>query len=104
LLRLVLLFPVLLILVVFALSNPQPVHLGFWPTDYAVQAPLSIAVLVGMGIAFLVGALIVWFSAIAARMRARNAERRIRLLEAEVQGLKARLMPATAPPLAPPDA
>ena len=46
----IVLFPVLLILVVFALSNPQPVQLGFWPTDFALQAPLSLAVLAGLAI------------------------------------------------------
>jgi uncharacterized integral membrane protein len=91
--------PLLLLLVLFALSNSQPVRLGLWPTDLSLEPPLSIAVLVAMGGAFLLGALILWVEALAARRRARRAEYAQRLLEAQVQELKARL---TGPPLPPP--
>ena len=91
--------PLLLLLVLFALSNSQPVRLGLWPTDLSLEPPLSIAVLVAMGAAFLLGALMLWVDALAARRRARRAEYAQRLLEAQVQELKARL---TGPPLPPP--
>jgi uncharacterized integral membrane protein len=91
--------PLLLLLVLFALSNSQPVRLGLWPTDLSLEPPLSIAVLVAMGAAFLLGALMLWVEALAARRRARRAEYAQRLLEAQVQELKARL---TGPPLPPP--
>ena len=97
-LRIVLAFPFLLLLVLFALSNPQPVHLGLWPTDYTVDAPLSLTVLLAMAAAFFLGALMIWFSASAARGRARRAENRARLLEAQVQELKGRTTSAALPP------
>lgn len=100
--RVVLAVPVLLILVLFALSNQQAVQLGFWPTDFALVAPLSLTVLAGMAIAFLLGAIMVWFGVVGARQRARRAERQVRLLEAEVAQLKARILPAPAS-LPPPD-
>jgi lipopolysaccharide assembly protein A len=62
-----------------------------WPTDFSLELPLSLAILAAMAIAFLVGGLLVWFSALAQRRRARRAELEVRLLEAEVQSLKARL-------------
>ena len=99
LIRALLAAPLLLLLVLFALSNSQPVRLGLWPTDLSLQLPLSIAVLVAMGGAFLLGALMLWVEALAARRRARRAEYAQRLLEAQVQELKARL---TGPPLPPP--
>jgi uncharacterized integral membrane protein len=92
--------PFLLVLVLFALSNPQPVRLGLWPTDFSISPPLSIAMLVAMAGAFVLGAIMLWIDALAARARARRAEYARRLLEAEVQGLKARL---AAPPLPPPE-
>src|SRR5271165_4810510 len=83
-LRALLLAPFLLVLIAFALSNPQPVSLSLWPTDVTLEAPLSIATLVIAGVFFLLGALIVWIPGLATRRRARLAERRAAALEAEL--------------------
>jgi lipopolysaccharide assembly protein A len=111
--RFLIAFPLLLLVVLFALSNTQNVHLGLWPlpTDFAVDAPLSIIVLAGMAIAFMLGALELWFTALRARRRARRAENQVTLLEAQVQELKARnaapvvpaAPPGTLPVALPPD-
>ncbi len=53
--RLLVATPFLLLLVLFALSNRQPVAIGLWPTDLTWQVPLSIAVLIAAGLAFLLG-------------------------------------------------
>jgi uncharacterized integral membrane protein len=89
--------PLLFVLVLFALSNPQPVHLGLWPTDVTVDIPLSITVLLAMAVAFVLGALLLWFSAVGARLRARKAEHAVRMLEAQVAELKARNMTVSTP-------
>jgi lipopolysaccharide assembly protein A len=96
--RLLIALPLLLLLVLFALSNREPVPLRFWPTDYSLVLPLSLAVVGGMAIAFLAGGSLVWVSALAQRRRARRAEQTVRLLEAQVQDLKARLPPPLAQP------
>ena len=83
--------PLLFLLVLFALSNPQPVKIGLWPTDVTVDIPLSITVLLAMAAAFVIGALLLWFSVVATRVRARKAESKVRMLEAQVTELKARL-------------
>jgi uncharacterized integral membrane protein len=77
-------------LVLFALSNTGMVRLGLWPTDFGLEVHLSVAILVAMAIAFFCGGLLVWFSALAQRSRARRAERNVRLLEAQIAELKAR--------------
>jgi lipopolysaccharide assembly protein A len=103
--RLIRLLPaavVLLVLVVFALSNRQVASFAFWPTDFALNAPLGIAVLVCAAVAFLAGALVAWVGTVVQRRRARRAEAQVRLLEAQVVELKARLA-APVPVLAPPD-
>ncbi len=84
-------------LVLFALSNPMIVPLGLWPTDYRIEVHLSLAILIAMAIAFLLGAILVWFSALAQRLRARRAERTVRMLEAKLEELRARIpsMPST---------
>ena len=93
-----------LVLVLFALSNRQIASFAFWPTGFALNAPLGIAVLVCVAIGFLAGALLVWFGTVAARLRARRAEGQVRLLEAQVTELKARLSQTAlaAAPLPPP--
>jgi uncharacterized integral membrane protein len=75
---------VVLVLVLFALSNEQPVTLGFWPTDYATQVPLSVAILVGMAAAFFLGAAIVWVDKLGLGRRARRAEAAVARLQAQL--------------------
>jgi uncharacterized integral membrane protein len=84
-LRILLVLPFLILLVAFALSNPQPVTLGIWPTDFTLEVPVSIAILVASGLFFFLGALFVWFGAVAARGRHKRAERRAAALEAELR-------------------
>jgi len=99
LLRVLIAAPLLLLLVLFALSNSQSVRLGLWPTDFSLESPLSVAVLVAMGAAFLLGALMLWADVLTARRRARRAEYAQRVLEAQVQELRAQLNgPALPPP------
>ena len=90
--------------VLFVLSNTAPVKIGIWPTDYSINLPLSLAILGSMAVAFFLGALIVWMSELGQRRRARQAERKVRLLEAKIEQLTAHppgpslSMPTTAPP------
>ncbi len=98
--RALLLLPFLLLLVAFAISNPQPVTLAMWPTDVTLDAPLSIAVLVIAGAFFLLGALVVWLPSLAHRARAKRAERRVTKLEAELA--QQRPTPGKVPLLAAP--
>jgi putative membrane protein len=100
--RLLLAAPFLLVMVLFALSNPQHINIGLWPTDLTVEAPLSLVVLVGLGFGFFFGALALWFSAVGARMRARRAEASVRRLEAQVNAL--RTTPGSAMAVLPPPA
>jgi lipopolysaccharide assembly protein A len=88
----------LLALVVFTLSNRQPVSLGFWPTDVRWDVPLSLAVLIAAAFALVFGAAMVWISELGQRRRARRAEAVVRLLEEQVQELKARLGPRAMQP------
>jgi putative membrane protein len=97
-LRVIIGLPLLVILVVFALSNTDPVRLGIWPTDYTVQVPLSIAVLAAAAVAFLLGGLVVWMGELGQRRRARRAEDTVRVLEDRLEELKARLARPLAPP------
>jgi hypothetical protein len=77
-------------LAMFALSNTEMVTLRLWPTDYSLVAHLSLAILVAMAVAFAAGGILVWFSVMAQRRRAWRAEKMVKLLEAQIEELKAR--------------
>ena len=95
--RLLIALPLLLLLVLFALSNTAPVRLACgppttrwscrsrWRCSAPWRSPSSL------------GGALVWVSELAQRRRARRAEHAVRLLEAQVQELKARL-PQAPPP------
>jgi uncharacterized integral membrane protein len=93
LLRLLIAAPLLLLLVLFALSNTAPLKLGLWPTDYSLEMPASVAILGSMAAAFFAGAFLMWVSELGQRRRARRAEQAVKLLEEQVKGLKATLTP-----------
>lgn len=87
-LRVILMLPVLLVLVIFALSNTASATFGFWPTDLALEAPLSVAVLVIAAVFFVAGALVAWAGTLGQVRRARRAEAEVRRLEAQVELLR----------------
>jgi uncharacterized integral membrane protein len=98
---LIITFIICIPLVAFALSNPAMVRLGIWPTDYAIEVHLSLAILTAMAIAFLLGALVVWISELSQRRRARRAERTVRMLRAQIEALQAHTAsPISLPPAA----
>jgi uncharacterized integral membrane protein len=88
--RWLLFVPLLVVLVLFALSNPQDVEIRLWPFDLAWVSPLGIAVLILCAIAFLLGAALAWAAGLAARRRAARVEEAARLLEGELAGYKAK--------------
>jgi uncharacterized integral membrane protein len=82
--------PLLLLMVLFALSNRDPVQLGLFPLGrLPFEMPLSVVILAAMGVGFFLGGLRVWFTALRHRRAARRAEAAMRLLEAKHQELKA---------------
>ena len=75
---------------VFALSNMEHVRLGLWPSDFVIDVPISLAILTGMALGLILGALLVWVAELGQRRRARRAERTVQLLQAKVDQLEAR--------------
>jgi uncharacterized integral membrane protein len=82
----------------FALTNRQVVTLGLWPADYVIEVPVGLGILAAMAVALILGGITVWISVIGERRRARRAERAVRLLEAQIEELKARVSPSIALP------
>jgi uncharacterized integral membrane protein len=88
--RWVLFVPLLVLLALFALSNPQDIEIRLWPFDVAWVASLGIAVLLVAAFAFLIGAFVAWAAGLPARRRAAKLEQAAKLLEAELAALRAK--------------
>ncbi|PZR11756.1 MAG: DUF1049 domain-containing protein [Azospirillum brasilense] len=89
--RWLLIGPLLIVLVLFALSNTAPVPVRFWPFDLAWETPLAVAVLSVSALAFLLGALVTWMTSLGARRRARHLAQTVRQLESELAQLRAQV-------------
>ncbi len=93
--------PLLLVLVLFALSNRQEVRLGLWPTDVSTTMPLWLMVL-GLGaMFFLIGAVMVWLAEAPTRRRLVALERSAASLAAELTSLRAERAEAETPAVVP---
>jgi uncharacterized integral membrane protein len=68
-LRLLIAVVFLLVLMIFDLSNREPVTIGFWPTEVRRDVPLSRALLIVVVVALVIGAAIVWISEVDQRRR-----------------------------------
>ncbi len=82
---------VILLLVIFLLSNRVPVDVGFWPLGPLASLPIGAVVLVALVLGFVLGLLFHLPQRVAAKRRAKRAERRVAELEAR----------PTVPPVAP---
>jgi uncharacterized integral membrane protein len=81
----------LLLMVLFALTNTEPVRLGLFPLGHLpFDVPASVAILAAMALGFFLGGLRLWFTALHHRRAARRAEDTVRLLEAKHRELQAR--------------
>ena len=87
--RWILLLPLLIILVLFGLSNREEVSLTLWPFDLAWVTPLSVAVLAIGAVCFLFGAAVAWLASLPHRRRARRMEEAARVMEAELSEFRA---------------
>ncbi len=74
--------PLGLAIVLFAISNREPVALSVWPLQEALQLPVYLAVLVPFVLGLIGGAFVVWVGAAAARRRVRRLEARLDAAEA----------------------
>jgi uncharacterized integral membrane protein len=92
--------PVTLLLIIFAVSNREPVTVTLWPLPDLIEAPLCFVVLLGALAGFFIGAVIAWLGGRRWRQDARRRGRRIEALERELAATQAQLRPASGAPAA----
>ena len=72
------------LLIPFAVSNREPVSLGFWPLPFLVDLPLYLLVLMLLLVGFVVGAAAAWLAGRRTRRELRRRRRRVEGLEREL--------------------
>jgi len=80
-----LLLPLILFFVPFAIANRHIVTLSLDPTPIIIQAPLYSLILAGIFIGLLTGGLIAWSRAGRWRSQVREEQRSVRRLESELR-------------------
>ena len=73
--------PVAIIVVVFAVNNRGDASVSLWPLDLVITWPVFAFVFIGIGVGFVLGAILMWLTDAPARRRAREQARKIRELE-----------------------
>ena len=98
--------PLAVIVIVFGIVNRELVVVDLWPLPLFFEAPLVLVIFSSFVAGFLIGALIMWFSAGRYRRRVREARNRVAQLEYDVRVLqhdkaraeaKAAAVPGTVP-------
>ena len=93
-LRLIITLPFLILLVVFVLFNETPQAMLL--PGYSWQSSPGVVTLISAVLFFLLGALMVWFSELRQRRRARRAEQQVRALEIQITELRGQLAQSVA--------
>ncbi|MBV8133892.1 MAG: DUF1049 domain-containing protein [Alphaproteobacteria bacterium] len=79
------------LLIPFALSNREPVSLGFWPLPFLVDLPLYLLVLLLLLAGFVIGAAAAWIAGRRTRRESRRRRRRVEALERELVAARSQL-------------
>ena len=86
--------PLLVLAVLFAVSNMESVTLSLWPLPFQLQTALFVLVLLTLLIGFLAGGFVVWGGARRHKLAVKRATRRVNELTAELADSRARLADA----------
>jgi uncharacterized integral membrane protein len=85
--------PLGLLLILFAVSNRDPVSIGIWPFTDGITAPAFVVALVPFALGLLLGAAFAGLGTMRAHWRHRGATRKVRRMEEEMADLRAQSTP-----------
>jgi uncharacterized integral membrane protein len=101
----IILLPLLAAAAAFAVANRGPMIVSLDPLPYSFEAPAYVALMAAAFVGLIIGGISTWLAGRRWRRAARLRRRNIKLLEAEVESLRARLAepvnPTATPDLAP---
>jgi uncharacterized integral membrane protein len=83
--------PLMVLAVLFAVSNRDSVDLALWPLPWVIEAPVYAIALGALALGVVVGAFVAWIGGGRARGRARSAERKFHEQQRDVEALEKRI-------------
>jgi len=83
-------FPITLMVILFAVSNLHAVPIQLWPIPGQLEISLSLVVLPALGLGLLIGEVIAWAGELGHKRRADRAEKRAEDLEREIAVMRIR--------------
>jgi lipopolysaccharide assembly protein A len=87
----IIMVPVALAVISFAVNNREGVGIDLWPAPYTLDVPVFAIVLISVVIGMMVGAIVAWFGGGKSRGRARAEARRATSAEREAADLRERM-------------
>ncbi|MDP7242618.1 MAG: LapA family protein [Rhodospirillales bacterium] len=84
----IILLPVAIVAVGFALANRETVSVGLWPLDYSIETPVFALVLISASAGLVLGGIVSWISAAGPRRRARAVARELVAARSEAGRLR----------------
>ena len=78
----------LILVLCFALSNPQAASIGLWPLSGELQIPLYVVGLMPLLFGLLVGGLLGWLAGVPHRLRARRLHKELGALNEKIDQLQ----------------
>jgi len=96
----IIILPLLAVAAAFAVANRDAITVSLDPLPYAFEAPAYVALMVAIFVGLIIGGISTWLAGRRWRRETRLGRRNIKLLEAEVDSLRARMAePVNAPPV-----
>ncbi|WP_207460191.1 lipopolysaccharide assembly protein LapA domain-containing protein [Azospirillum sp. SYSU D00513] len=81
--------PIMLVAVLFAVSNRETVTFALWPLPFTLEAPIYLATLLALALGFIAGGFVAWNSQRGYRRRSRWQSNRIGYLERDLKEAQA---------------
>jgi uncharacterized integral membrane protein len=82
--------PIIIVCVVFAVSNRQEVTIDLWPLDYIVTSPLYVLTLGFFFCGFLFGSLLFWLTSLRHRWDKRKLSKQVDKLKTQLDDEKSK--------------
>lgn len=77
--------PLLVVVIVFAISNSQEISISLWPLPFMIEMPFYLSILIVGFVFFLFGGMIAWLPHVGVRHKLKITQKRVKDLEEDLK-------------------